>query len=124
MARFARRQLDWWRGDKGHFCFDEHLCRSAKLSRNAPRRDLCRILLGPPVAGGAPQSSQRRFPHPHSNMCVMAPLSESTTVRTSFIFMPQIRQVRFELSSTTQILSARNISIILDPVKGTDGGLR
>lgn len=61
--------------------------------------------------GGAPQSSQRRFPHMHSNMWMMRPLRESTTVRTSFILLPQMPQILVELSSMTQIISARNISM-------------
>lgn len=68
--------------------------------------------------GGMHQSSQTRLPQRHSNMRVMAPLSESTTARTSFIFLPQMRQVLIELSSTTQIFSARNISISRAPVPG------
>lgn len=67
------------------------------------------------TTGRAPQSSQTRLPQPHSNMRVMAPLSESTTARTSFIFLPQMRHVLVELSSTTQIFSARNISMSRAP---------
>ena len=68
--------------------------------------------------GGTHQSSQTRLPQGHSNMRVMPPLSESTTARTSFIFLPQMRQVLIELSSTTQIFSARNISMSRAPVRG------
>src|SRR5712672_3387471 len=52
----------------------------------------------------------------------MPPDSEFTTVRTSFIFWPQNRQLLLELSSTTQIFSARNTSMSLAPVRADRSG--
>lgn len=94
---------------------DDPQSRPCVLQVVAPTRIGIRhpgLVLGPISSrGGAPQSSQRRFPHLHSNMWMMPPLRASTTVRTSFILLPQIPQVLSELSSTTHILSARNISM-------------